>query len=468
MKTLTLALLSFAACTTESPPTVVTSGSANDPRFQAVLSYLQQQMMDHDIPGASIAIVDHGQLFAAAGVGTKREGTDDQVDAGTLFRVASLSKLVTASTALSLVETGELALDHPVTEYAPIGLAPGFDPSTITVAELLDHTSGIPDVSASTDCAVDRTTWFAQNAGEPLWTPPGEVWNYSNRGFGVAGWAIEGAARQSYEDVAAARVFGPAGMTTATFDVEAATAGDHATGHVHDDGGTFYYEPDAYTCSATRPAGGVIASALDYASLAQILLANGGAMLQPTSVAQLETEHADPHDTADDRDRYGYGLYVRDGWKGLHVVRHSGSEPGYESSLWMVPDQQFAVVVLFNATGRKPSHVAERAIDEFLGVADVSAPDNATAPATWASEAGSYFDPYVLGEVSVRFDGNALYASAPAMNVYDTPLTQVGGNEFSATIDGETGDLTFYPDADGAPAWLVTRQGVAHRVVALP
>ncbi len=468
MKRLTLALVAAAGCTNQSPPTVAATGSASDPRFQAVLSYLQDQMVEYDIPGASIAIIDHGQLYAAAGVGTKREGDTDQVDAGTRFRVASLTKLVTASTAMSLVESGELALDHPVTDYAPLGLAPGFDPSTITVAELLDHTSGIPDVSASTDCAVDRTTWFAQNAGEPLWTPPGEVWNYSNRGFGVAGWAIEGAAKQTYEDVAAARVFGPAGMTTATFDVEAATAGDHAVGHVHDDNGTTFYEPDAYTCAATRPAGGVIASALDYASLAQTLLANGGTMLQPASVAQLETGHADPHDVADDQDRYGYGLYVRDGWKGLHVVRHDGDEPGYASTIWMVPDQQFAVVVLYNATGRKPSHVAERAIDEFLGVADVAAPDNATAPSTWAAFAGDYFDPYVLGDVTVRFDGNALYASAPAENLSNAPLTQVSGNEFSATLDGETGDLTFYPDASGAPTWLVTRQGVARHEVSLP
>jgi len=467
MKTLTFALVSLAACT-ESPPTVVATGNANDSRFTAVLSYLQQQMMDYDIPGASIAIVDHGQLYAAAGVGTKREGETDQVEPSTLFRVASLSKLVTASTAMSLVESGELALDHPVTDYAPLGLAPGFDPSSITVADLLDHTSGIPDLSASTDCSADRATWFAQNASEPLWTSPGEIWNYSNRGYGVAGWAIEGAAKQTYEDVAAARVFGPAGMTTATFDVNAATEGDHAVGHVHDDGGTTFYEPDAYTCAATRPAGGVIASALDYASLAQTLLANGGAMLQPGSVAELETGYADPHDTADDRDRYGYGLYVRDGWKGLHVVRHSGEEPGYESSIWMVPDQQFAVVVMFNATGRKPSHVAERAIDEFLDVTDVAAPDNATAPSTWAAFAGDYYDPYVLGDVSVRFDGNALYASASAINANDLVLTQVSGNEFSATLEGKTGDLTFYPDANGTTAWLVTREGVARHEVALP
>jgi CubicO group peptidase (beta-lactamase class C family) len=451
-----IALVLVAACS-QTPPPVLATGSSDDPRFAAVVAYMQQQMEDHDIPGGAIAVIDHGQLFAAAGVGTKREGDDDQVTPKTLFRVASLSKLVTAATAMSLTETGQLALDQPVTAYAPLGLAAGFDPASISIASLLDHTSGVPDITAATVCSVDRSTWFAQNAMEPLWAQPGAVWNYSNRGFGVAGWAIEGAAGEPYETVAAERVLGPAGMTTATFDVAAARASDHAVGHVHD-GGTQYYEPDAYDCSALRPAAGVIASVLDYASLAQTLIANDGSMLQPASVAQLETGHADPHSSVGAAEQYGYGLYTRASYKGLRVVRHEGDDPGFQAALWIVPEQQFAVVVLYNASGRRPSHVAENAVDQFLGVADVSAPDDLTAPATWASFAGDYFDPYALGAITVTFDGNALTAMRGTDQL---PLAQVGGNEFSATLDGETRDLTFYPNGDGEVAWLVTREGVA-------
>ena len=453
-----LTLVLLAACS-QTPPPVVATGSSSDPRFAAVVAYMQQQMEDHEIPGGAIAIVDHGQLLAAAGVGTKREGDDAQVTPGTLFRVASLSKLVTAATAMSLTETGQLALDRPVTAYVPLGLAAGFDPASVSIANLLDHTSGVPDITAATVCSVERSTWFAQNAMEPLWAEPGAVWNYSNRGFGVAGWAIEGAAGKPYETIAAERVLGPAGMTTATFDVTAARASDHAVGHVHD-GGTRYYEPDAYDCSALRPAAGVIASVLDYASLAQTLIANDGSMLQPASVAQLETGHADPHTTIDAAEQYGYGLYTRSGFKGLHVVRHEGDDPGFQAALWIVPEQQFAVVVLYNASGRAPSHVAEHAVDQFLGVGDVRAPDDLTAPATWASFAGDYFDPYALGDITVSFDGSALTAVKGSQQV---ALTQVGGNEFSAALDGETRDLTFYPNSSGDIAWLVTREGVAEK-----
>ena len=120
------------------------------------------------------------------------------------------------------------------------------------------------------------------------------------------------------------------------------------------------------------------------------------------------------------------------------------------------------------ARGRASRLMSPSARSTSLGVADISAPDNATAPSRWAAFAGDYFDPYVLGDVSIRFDGNALYASAPAENLDDAPLTQVSGNEFSATLDGKTGDLTFYPDSNGATAWLVTRKGVARHEVALP
>jgi CubicO group peptidase (beta-lactamase class C family) len=457
------ALCAAVAACSASPPSVVATGATADPRFQNVLSYLELELEQHDIPGASIAIVEHGKLVVAAGIGSEREDADQPVSPSTLFRVASLTKLVTAASALGLVERGQLTLDAPITDSIPLGLAPGFDPSTIDLANLLDHTSGVPDISASTTCTEPRADWFAAHATEPLWTPPGSVWNYSNRGYAVAGWAIEAAAGMPYEQIAAARVLGPAGMTTATFDVSGARAADHAVGHVHGTDGTTTYEPDAYDCAALRPAAGLSASVLDYASLAETLLAGGGAMLQPTSVAALETGHANPYDTLDASDLYGYGTYVRDGYKGLRVLHHEGDLPGYQAALWLVPDQQFAVVVLYDASGRPPSHVAARAVDAYLDVADIAAPDETSPPATWAAFAGDYYDPYELGELTVSFDGSKLVLDAPAAGYTAISLTQTSGDEFSATVRGKTIDLTFDP-----AGWLVTRDGVGRREHTLP
>ncbi len=310
--------------------------------------------------------MENGQLTTSAGVGVLAHGSPETVDAQTQFRVASLSKMVLAATAMRLREEGRLDFAQPATSYVPLTLQAPFDPASVSVANLLTHTSGVPDLGADTKCATGAgqlAAWFAAHDQQPLWSPPGALWNYSNQGFSIAGWIVEAASGQRFEDAVAQRVFGPAGMTTATYE-PSSVAVNHATGR---SGGQNISSIDAYDCEATRAPGGVIASVIDYAHFAETLLAGGGTMLTPASVTAMETGYVDTDQHLDGGEHYGFGLFVRDGWKGLHIVRHEGSVLGYQSSIWMVPDQKFAVIVFFNASGRAPRHVSERAIDSVSG-----------------------------------------------------------------------------------------------------
>ena len=452
----------------DAPSVQAGVGNAADPRFSQLISFVSGEMEAHHVPGASVAVVENGQLAFSAGLGVREDGRPEPVVPTTLFRVASLSKMVLAATALSLQEQGKLDVTRPVTAYAPLPLQAPFDPSTVTVSELLSHTAGVPDVEVTTlSCPVGAgqiAAWFEAQGPQPLWTPPGEVWNYSNRGYAAAGWALENAAGQTYESAATARVLGPAGMTTATFDVTAARAQNHAIGHVHSNGAYQKSDVDAFDCAAMRAPAGVIASAVDYAHLAETLLAGGGTMLTPASVAMMETGHADTDQRPDGARKYGFGIEAEDNYKGLHVLHHNGDlNTGFRTSMWIVPDSKLAVIVFYNALGANPDDAGRSGLDAFLGIGGVPAPVETTPPSTWETYAGTYFDPFNLGTVDVSLANNALTLDAPQAASQSVALTQSAGDSFNATLAGKSGRVVFYPGDSGPATWLVTRQGVAKR-----
>jgi CubicO group peptidase (beta-lactamase class C family) len=441
-------------------------GNPKDPRFGAILADVTSDMNDHGVPGAAVAVLLDGHLAFAGGLGVKKAGEAGAVAPTTLFRVASLSKMVLASTAMKLVEEGKLDLSQPVTEYVPLTLEQGYDPSSIRVSQLLDHTAGIPDLPVETICPVgygQLSAYFVAHGSQPLWTPPGEVWNYSNQGFSVAGWVVEEASGQPFEEAVAARVFGPAQMASATYDPTVAMAADHAVGTNIQNGVTTYIEPDAYDCEATRPAGGVMASVLDYAHFAETLLASGGSMLTPASVTAMETGHVDTDYHPDREERYGYGFFVLDGDSTPDVIYHDGDDSGFHCTLMLVPSRGIGLIVFYNSDSARLDVGAKAALAGLLGDPNLMPVNWSTPPSTWGKYAGTYVDPNVFGSINVSLEGANLTASIPRFNISGLSLTQVAGDRFNALLNGESTDVVFYPRADGAPHWFVTTDGVGTR-----
>jgi CubicO group peptidase (beta-lactamase class C family) len=434
----------------------------------SVLSYVEDQTGRCHVPGGAVAVVENGKLTDVASFGFTDTSHRAPVHPGTLFQTAGVSKLVVGVAALKLVEEGRIDLARPVTQYVPLTLGAGFDPSGITVQALLTHTSGLPDIDESKlSCATgpgQLGAWFAANGGGPLWTPPLAVWDYSQRGYAAAGWILESVSSQPFEDAVAERVLGPAGMTTATYDPAVALAGDHATGHdVSSSGHLSAHTLGAYDCAASRPPDGVYASVIDYAHLVEALYADGGGVLTPASVTTLETGQA--VDLLYPGDAYAYGMYAHDGYKGLHVLRAEGGMHGYEASVWMVPDRSFAVVVFYDGYntqgGCSTDDTAAFATSTYLGLTGIADEDWKTPPSTWQPYVGSYVDPYVLGAIDVAMNGNTLTATTAAYGT--VTLTQSSATAFTGTFGGELETVTFAPGKDGPATWFVTRLGVGAR-----
>ena len=162
-------------------------------------------MTRQKIPGVAVGIVNKGAVttrgYGFANVEHMVPVTDE-----TIFQSGSLGKMFTATAVMLQVEDGKLSLSDPITKFFPDAPASW---RTITVRNLLNHTSGIPDYTTSTfdyrkDYTEDELAHMA--FGTPLEFPPGSRWNYSNTGYALLGFIVHKVSGQFYGDVLAARV----------------------------------------------------------------------------------------------------------------------------------------------------------------------------------------------------------------------------------------------------------------------
>ena len=210
-----------AAALAETPVTGADNPSLK-PFDDLLLSFIQK----HNVPGAAVAVTRHGKLVYARGFGLADVEKKEAVQPQSLFRIASVSKPITAVAILQLVERGKLKLDDKI--FALLGLNPTGDPrlNDVTIQQLLNHTGGW-DRGKSFD-PMFRSVDFAKalNAPPPasaaqvienmlkvkLDFVPGERMAYSNFGFCLLGRAIEKVSNQSYGDYVRENVLAPLGV----------------------------------------------------------------------------------------------------------------------------------------------------------------------------------------------------------------------------------------------------------------
>ncbi len=441
--------------------------AAEHATFERVRKEMESALHAAGIPGGSIAIVLRKKLAFAAGVGVKRQGEPDPVTPDSLFRVASMTKPIVAAGVLQQAEAGAIDLDRSLRGYVPeFGRAEGHDSRAVRVRHLLTHTSGIPD-TRPTKCSTDPSylaKWTAARSVDPLWSPPGRLYNYSNANYAFAALALQKVARTGFDAYLRDRVLAPFGMTTATFD-PAAAGDDRTTGHgrAADTSGRTY-DFSQFDCAVSRAYMGVIASAKDYARFAEALMDGGRGVLSPASIAQMEADQAGTGLGEDQA--IGAGLFHFD-WRGARVHGHDGRAYGWESSFVYVPSEGFAVVVLVNADDYPPMSLALGALDAFLGTAGAP-PDRSSSPSTWPALAGTYDDPVgALGEMIVSFADDRLVVDLPRYGVRGD-MHGYAGDGFGFWIDSAWVPGTFFRDAGGAGEYFATRGGVARRIAPAP
>jgi CubicO group peptidase (beta-lactamase class C family) len=318
----------------------------------------------HGVAGASAGILANGRpLTWSAGVASHLTG--QAVTPGTLFHIASITKLFTAVATLQLISDGRASLDQPVSELLPGVLSPsatGGQP--VTIRHLLTHTSGIDgDFFLDTGPDSDALARYAAGAAAiPRPFQPGQVFSYGNAGFSLLGRLVEVVTGGLWDRELARRILRPAGMTRTTTSPEQALRWPFAVGHERGGGGRLRAATGWPVPRSMGPAGVLCTTAADLLRFGAAFTERGadrpgGGLLPASLVAQMRSAAVTQVYSAF---APGWGLgWARWRWGDADVIGHDGGSRGYESFLRVLPGHDAALVLLTNGGGDPAAMLGE-------------------------------------------------------------------------------------------------------------
>src|SRR6266567_5472359 len=240
---------------------------------------VERTMREHPVPGVAVGLIADGEE-TVHGFGVTNVDHPLPVDGDTLFQIGSITKTVTATALMRLVEGGTVSLDVPVRTYLPeLRLRDEGVAAAVTLRHLLTHMGGwFGDHFADTGVGDDALArYVAQLADLQQLTPLGSVWSYSNSGFALAGRVLEVVTGKTAEDALTELVLAPLGMTRSFFFARDAITYRVAAGHFVFPEGPKVARP-WYVPRNVDPIGGIISSARDMLRYARFHLGDGTAL----------------------------------------------------------------------------------------------------------------------------------------------------------------------------------------------
>jgi CubicO group peptidase (beta-lactamase class C family) len=359
--------LAIGQAAATAPPVRQPSASLD---MSQVDRFVQQELEASSLPGAALAITRGDQVLHVRGYG--HDATGAAITGTSLFRIASLSKSITAMAVMQLVDAGRLSLDHTVASYLPEFHPADTRAADITVSQVLNQTSGLADRAFNElDDPQPHTLTEAVSRlnTATLVADPGTQWNYHNPNYEVAARLVEVASGRSFDNYLREQVFLPAGMSASstTYTDNAPVAG-LTDGHVMAYGQAVAIGlPDKFGAGA----GDVVSTASDMAKWLIVNTnrgrsANGRRLVSENALSQMHT--------ASTRVGYGYGWSENRAPGSPTRVGHTGNLLTYSSFQTILPETGYGVVLLFNSGSART--IDQTAIfDGVLGmVAGTSSP----------------------------------------------------------------------------------------------
>ena len=330
-------------------PLATSAPPAGDKTAAAMQSYLRGLAAKKKFTGAAL-VVRHGQVLARFAAGEADEAKHIPVRPDTIFRLASVSKQFTAMLVLKQRDRGLLRLDDKICPY----LVPKYVKAcpkawkSITIRQILDHTSGIPDISEMPDffpkLAKPTTTQeiIGRFSSKPLDFKPGTNWKYSNSGYILAGAIIEKVTNKPFGTVLHDDITGPLGLTHTGYSNGSPPAG-YAKGYLK-----LGTPAGPINGSQANAAGGVYSNVDDLGRWDRSFGSNKVAPAATVKEAFASQARCPSGGCLDSpSSAYGFGWLV-DTLKGHRYRYHPGLLQGFHASNGYLPDDDIAVVVLSN------------------------------------------------------------------------------------------------------------------------
>ncbi|NEU11622.1 serine hydrolase [Methylobacterium sp. BTF04] len=378
----------------------------------------------------AVIVARNGQPVFRRAYGPANREWDIANTPETRFRIGSITKQFTAAAILKLAESGKLSLDDAVVRHVP-GLPASWGGMTIRM--LLNHTSGLPNVTALPDypsvlSRLERSPMetVALLFGEEMLFPPGTGYEYSSTGYILLAALIERVSGIGFEAYVAQELLAPAGLRATGDSDPGAVLPRRASGY-HRVAGEWRNAPPL-AASAPSGAGGLTATVDDLVAWDRALLS--GQVLAPASLAAMSTDNGHG---------YGLGWYLGTAY-GQRLWSHGGFINGFAAIKDTYPDLGLTIVVLGN-TETTPAQTLSRTIAAlYFGL----------RPETEIAVSDGVLDRYVgfyrIGPRStlrLRREGDRLFAKATGLPGF--ALTPESDRVFSAP-DGTRIAIDIEPD----------------------
>ena len=353
---------------------LLASASAQVPSTQ--IEAVFESLKSNNAPGAAVLVVSNGRPVFRRGYGVTDLRTRTPIDPRTDFRLASFTKQFTATCIMLLAHDGKLHYDDHLTDFFPEFPAYG---KSITVRNLLNHTSGLPDyeeilmkqypntpddkIPQILDAGVLKSL-EQEKAGQ---FPPGSKWQYSNSGYAVLAMIVEKVSGKPFGQFLHERIFVPLKMnSTLAYEKGKNEVPHRAYGHTEDKDGT-WRETDQSPTSAVLGDGGIYTSIDDLEKWDRAL--RGHTLLSETEMQPALTPVEPASGPAKFRSgktlSYGFGWFL-DPYQGHRRMFHDGETIGFLTTIQRFPDDNLTVIVLANRTDVDPQALALKVADLYL------------------------------------------------------------------------------------------------------
>src|SRR5579863_3070237 len=368
------------------------------------------------------------------------------------FRLGSITKQFTATLVLLLQQDGKLNISDQISKYLPDAPRAW---EKITLANLLGHTSGIPNFTNFKEFEAwsqSPRTWTEEYAffrDKPLDFEPGSKFDYSNSNYEVLGAVIEKVSGKKYGDLLRERIFDPLGMTDSGVDADDLVLAKRAEGYHPGPTGPVVARSESMT--VPWAAGSVYSTTGDLLKWERGLF--GGKVLNAESLKAMTTPG---------KGDYGLGLFITN-HEATRVVGHEGGIEGFNTNMLYVPDRGICVVVLSNINSGAPGQMGQQLVDVALGKTVTLASERKAVPIA-AQELKKFVGAYALSptfDVTIAVSGDALTAQGtgqPALTLVYQGAKEGHPRFFMASIGAE---IEFVPDAQGAIGSLILHQNGA-------
>lgn len=444
-----------------------------DAQFEAYLDGLvAAQFNDYDLAGMTFVLIKDGEILLAKGYGLADIASSTPVDPEVhMFRPGSVSKLLTWTAVMQLVEQGKLDLSTDVAEYVSQFDLPNEFDTPLTLNHILTHTPGLEDrftnLFSDTPDAI-RPLAESLAAGMPNQIrKPGTQSSYSNWATALAGLIVANVSDMSFEDYVQQNILEPLNMRASTFDepLPAALADNMATGYVTDSGELaplgFEYIKNF------GPAGALSATATDLANFMLAHLHEGqfgeARILSADTTRQM---HAVLFQHADDVAAMAHGFYEK--WhNGQRFIGHGGDTIAFHSELLLDPTNAFGFFVSFNAVdgAQARSGVVNGVLNYFYGTPErrfvfPTLPDSAKRIAQVVGNYRINRRSYTTVEALVGLGGDIPVVPGSLEGSINIPVPNLGGmfyevEPFVFQKSGGTTQLKFTKDPQGNVAHLL-------------